>query len=97
MLNWKEQKKLATAVGISPTFVNDILNRRRPCPVKRALAMGKAYFELTGQYIPYWEFTFNDISMSSAFSDVDYKVIKRIEETMYGNTEPRQRSQTNPA
>jgi predicted transcriptional regulator len=91
MIKWKDQVKLAKAMGISPSFVNDILNRRRPCPVKRAHVMGKAYHDLFGVYVPFWEFTFNSVSRSVVFRNADYEALKRVEEARYGNNRPRKK------
>jgi hypothetical protein len=69
MINWKEQQALAKAMGISPSFVNDILHRRRPCPVKRAQDMSNAYYILFGVFVPYHEFTFNKDSANPVFKE----------------------------
>jgi hypothetical protein len=59
MLKWKDQKRLADAMGISPQFVNDILCRRNRCPVQRAEDMSRAYHDLFGVLVPPHEFVFN--------------------------------------
>lgn len=89
MLKWEDKKRLAKRMGISVGFVNDILTRRKACPVKRAHNMAKCYHELFGVYVNFWEFTFNMVSTSPIFSAVDYKVLKQIEESLYGNSKPR--------
>ncbi len=77
MLKWKDQKKLASEVGIHPTTVNAILNRRTRCPAPRAQAMSDAYLKLFGVYVPAGEFVLNDKSVYPIF---------KTQEAMHGES-----------
>ncbi len=84
MLNWKEQKKLAAKLELSPQYINDILCRRKPCPPKRAHRFGMAIWELFAIYIEPQEFVFNWLSEAEVFSALTYEQLQKRKEALYG-------------
>ncbi len=73
MINWKDQKRLAEAMGVHPNTVNDILCRRVGCPPKRADDMSDAYLKLFDVYVPSHEFIQNDRSIYPVFKEALYE------------------------
>ncbi|MCP4454275.1 MAG: hypothetical protein GY809_22675 [Planctomycetes bacterium] len=69
MIKWNEQKKLGAALGMHPTSINAILNRRTRCPAGRAQDMSAAYLNLFGVYVPPGEFVLNMESVYPIFKE----------------------------
>lgn len=67
MIDGKQKQRLADEVGLSVSFVHNILMRRDRCPAKRAEQMSLAYHKLFGVFVPPMEWVLNRESCSEVF------------------------------